>query len=45
MVDPGGKLSFFLDIHVRIDVRIAISISVGPVNFRRGKQVHLQDLT
>ena len=45
MVDPGGKFSFFLDIHVRIDVRIAISISVGPMNTKGGKQVHLQDLT
>ena len=45
MADQGGEFSFFQDIHVRIDIRSDISISIRPITTKFGKQVHLQDLT
>ena len=45
MADQGGEFSFFQDIHVRIDIRSDISISIRPMTTKFGKQVHLQDLT
>ena len=44
MPDRGGEFRFFQGIHVRIDIRIDISISLRPMITRFGKQVHLQDL-
>ena len=44
MPDQGGELSFFQGIHVRIDIRIYISISITPMTTKFGKQVHLQEL-
>ena len=46
IVDWGGKCSFFQIIHVRIDIRIVISISIRFMTTKIGKQVLLlQDLT
>ena len=45
MVDRGGEFSFFQDIHVTIDKRIDISVSVRPMIPQVGNQVHLQNLT
>ena len=45
MADQGGEVSFFQDIHVRIEIRIDISISIQPMIIKFGKQVHLQELT
>ena len=45
MADRGGEFSFFQGIHVRIDIRIDVSISVRPMNTKFGKQLYLQDLT
>ena len=45
MADQGREFSFFQDIHVRIDIRSDISISIRPMTTKCGKQVHLQDLT
>ena len=36
---------FFQDIHVIIDIRTDISISIRPMTTKFGKQIHLQDLT
>ena len=36
---------FFLGIHVRIDIRIDISISIRPMNTKFAKQLHSQVLT
>ena len=44
MRDQGGELSFFQNIHVKIDIRIDISILIGTMHTKFGKQVHLQDL-
>ena len=41
----GDEFTFFQGIHVRIDIRIDISISTRPMITKFGKQVHLQDLT
>ena len=43
--DRGCKISFFQGIHVRIDIRIDISISIRPMIAKFCKQVHVQDLT
>ena len=40
----GGDFNFFQGIHVRIDIRIDISISIRPAITKFDKQVHLQDL-
>ena len=45
MVDWGSKFSFFQGIHVRIDLRIDISISIGSMATKYGRQVHLEELT
>ena len=45
MVDRGNEFSFFQVIHVRLYTRIEISVSIGPVVIKFGKQVHLQNLT
>ena len=44
-VSWGGVFSFFQGIHVRINIRIDIYISLRPLITKFGKQVHLQDLT
>ena len=43
IADRGGGL--FLGIHARTDIRIDISISIGPISIEFGKQVHLQELS
>ena len=43
MADQGGEFSFFQDIHVRIDLRSDISISIRPMTTKFGKQVHQQE--
>ena len=45
MTNRGNEFIFFLNIRVRIDIRIDISIPIGPMINKFGKQVHLQDLT
>ena len=45
MADQGGELSFFQGSHVRIDIRVDISISIRPMITTFGKQVYLYDLT
>ena len=35
----------FRGIHVRIDIRIDVSISIRPLTNKFGKQVHLEKLT
>ena len=45
MADQGGELSFFQGSHVRIDIRVDISISIRPMITTFGKQVYLHDLT
>ena len=45
MADRDGEFSFFQRIHVRIGIRIDISISIRPMITRFGNQIHLQDLT
>ena len=45
MTDQGGEFSFFQGIHVRIDLRFDISISIKPMIAMFGEQVHLQDFT
>ena len=44
MADLGGELSFFQDIHVRIDIRIDLHLYKN-YDHQICKQVHLQDLT
>ena len=45
MPNCGGEFSFFPGIHVSIDIRIDISISIKPKTTKFGKQVDLEDLT
>ena len=45
MADWGSEFSFLHVIHVRIDTRIDISISIRSMNTKFGKHVHLQNLT
>ena len=45
MADQGSEFSFFWSTHVRIDIRIDISISIRPVTTKVDKQVHLEELT
>ena len=45
MVNRGSEFKFLQGIHVRIDVRIDISISIRPMTIKFGKQLHLQNLT
>ena len=44
-MDRVGEFGFFQGIHVRIDIRIDISISERAMITRFANQVHLQDLT
>ena len=44
MADWSSELSFFQDIHVRVDIRIDIAISMRPMITKFGKQEYLQDL-
>ena len=44
MADRGGEFSFFQGTHVRIDIRIDISISLSPIITKSNKQVHLHDM-
>ena len=41
MADWGSEFRFLRDIHVRLDIRIDISISIRPMNTKFDKQVHL----
>ena len=41
MVDGGNEFSLFLRLYIRIE----ISVSIGPVIIKFGKQVDLQNLT
>ena len=45
MADRGSEFSFFQRIHVRIDPRIDIFISIRPMTTIFGKEVDLQQLT
>ena len=45
MVDRGSEFSFFRCIHVKIDIRIDIFISIKPTASKFGKQVYLEELT
>ena len=45
MVDGDGNFSFSRVIHIRMDIRIDISISIRPMTTKFGKQVHLEELT
>ena len=44
MLDRGSEFSFFQGIHVRIDIRIDISIFIRHMTTKYNKQVHLQEL-
>ena len=45
MAGAGGELSFFRGNHVRIDIRIFISIFISPMTTKFVKVVHLEVLT
>ena len=45
MVNWHVEFSYFQDIHVRIDLKIDISISIEPMIIKFDKQLHLQQLT
>ena len=45
MADLGSESSFSQVIHVRIEMRIDISISIKSLTTKYGRQVHLQKLT
>ena len=45
LVNQSCAFSFFWDIHVRINERIYISISIRPMTTKFGKQLHLEELT
>ena len=45
MAGRSGEFSFFQGIHVRISIKIDISISIKPMITKIGKYVHLKDLT
>ena len=45
MEDRGGEFTFIQGIHLRIDIRIDISISIIAITTTFGKDGHLQDLT
>ena len=44
MADRAGEFSFLKGIHMRTDIRIDISISIGSMANKFGKQVHLGEL-
>ena len=41
MADWGSEFRFLRDIHVRLDIRIDIFISIRPMNTKFDKQTHL----
>ena len=43
--DRGGEFRFFQVIHLRIDIRIDVFVSIRPITTKFGKHVHPQDLT
>ena len=45
MVDQGEKFSFFRDIHIKIDTRVDISISLRPMTTKFGKRLDIEELT
>ena len=45
MTDQGDEFSFFQCIHVKVDIRIDISISIKVMTTKFGRQVHLEELT
>ena len=45
MMDRGKEFNFFQSIHVRIDIRIDISIFIRDMTTKFGKGIHLYDLT
>ena len=45
MAYRGGESSFFQGIHVRIHLRIEISISTRPETTEFDKKLHVQELT
>ena len=44
MVDWGSEFSFFRSIHVRIDMKIGVAISIGLMTTKSDEQVHLKNL-
>ena len=44
MVGRTGEFSFIQGIHVRIDMKIDISISVRPLTTKFGSEVHREEL-
>ena len=45
MADRGGEFNFFQGIQVRNDMRIDVSIFIGPMTTKFNKQVNLGKLT
>ena len=45
MADRGGEFRFFQGIHIGIDIRTDIFISIRPMTTNFSKQLHLQELT
>ena len=45
MAGLGSEFKFFQDIHVSIDIRVDISISIRLMTTKFAKQIHLQELT
>ena len=45
MAGRGVEFRFLRDNHVRIDIKIDISISIRPMTTKFGKQLHLEELT
>ena len=45
MADRGGEFNFFSDVHVRIDIKIDISIFIRPMTSIFDKQIHSEELT
>ena len=43
-MDRGGEFSFFQGDHVRIDMKIDISVSIRPMTTKFGEQAHPQGL-
>lgn len=41
MMDQGSDFRLFLGIHLRIDIRVDISIPIRPMTAKFGEQVHL----
>ena len=45
MVDQAEQFSFFWDIHIKIDTRVDISISLRPMTTKFGKRLDIEELT